>query len=118
MFLCLDALDPKKSTGSDNIAARDIKGVSPGIFNVLCNNINTSIVTGKFPCSWKEAKVIPIHKGGSNENMHNYHQISILPIASKLLERHIHIHLYRYFSRNNFLCENQVSELIILVAPV
>ena len=107
VILYLDALDPKKSTGSDNIAARDLKGVSPGIVNVLCNIINTSIVTGKFPCSWKEAKVIPIHKGGSSENMDNYRPISILPIASKLLERHVHSHLYRYFSRNNLLCENQ-----------
>ena len=39
--------------------------------------------------------------------MDNYRPISILPVASKILERHVHNHLYEYITQNNLLFDNQ-----------
>ena len=49
---------------------------------------------------WKIAKVIPIHKGGSRDDMSNYRPISILPITSKILERSVHEQLLKYLEEN------------------
>ncbi len=38
----------------------------------------------------------PIYKSGDNEDTYNYRPISILPIVSKILERHVHDLLYKY----------------------
>ena len=35
--------------------------------------------------------------------MNDYRPISVLPILSKTLERHVHIHVYEYLLRNNLL---------------
>ena len=39
--------------------------------------------------------------------MGNFLPISILPVASKILERHVHNHFYEYITQNNLLCDNQ-----------
>ena len=84
-----------KAVGTDNIAAQLLRNLCPSIVQPLCNIVNNSIEQGVFPSLWKEARVIPLHKGGShNNNMDNYHPISVLPVASKILKRHVHSHLY------------------------
>ena len=114
--LYLEDLDPKKAAGIDNIGARDLKGVKPGIVKHLCNIVNTSIECGTFPKPWKEAKVTPLHKGGSKENMDNYRPISLLSTASKIFERHVLKYLYNFFCDNNLLCDNQSGFRGIILA--
>ena len=52
--------------------------------------INCAFRTGEFPSLLKEAYVIPIHKGGANDDINNYRPISILPTFSKVFERAMH----------------------------
>ena len=57
-----------------------------------------------FPSAWKLAKVIPIYKGkGSKSDMINYRPISLLPLLSKIFERHIHTAMYNHLNGNNLL---------------
>ena len=49
--------------------------------------VNKSITSGKFPRVWKEAKVEPLYKAGSKEDVNNHRPISILPTLSKLIEK-------------------------------
>ena len=56
--------------------------------------INISLHTGVFPDVLKEARIIPIHKGGPSEDPSNYRPISILPIVSKVIEKHVTKHLF------------------------
>ena len=42
-----------------------------------------------FPRDWKLARVVPIPKPGAKSNPANYRPISLLPIVSKVLERHV-----------------------------
>ena len=70
----------------------------------ICNCI---IKTGRFPDTWKVARVTPIHKKDSRDDISNYRPISILPIASKILEKHVSIHLYEYMTSYNLLHQKQ-----------
>ena len=87
------------------------------IYN-LCINKNT------FPQVFKEAKVIPLFKSGDKSDPSNFRPISILPILSKPLEKHINEHVMKHFLVNdlfyqkrsgfrpNHSCHTALTELI------
>ena len=73
----------------------------------LLQIINISLHTGVFPDVLKEARVFPIHKGGPSEDQSNYRPISILPIVSKVFEKHVTKHLFAYLNKYKLLHEAQ-----------
>ena len=97
----LQALDVKKSSGADGISALMLKRTAPAIASSLKELFNLSISTGKFPSDWKFARVVPIPKAGARDNPANYRPISLLPIISKILERHILTAMRIYLSENS-----------------
>ena len=52
-------------------------------------------------------KVIPIHKGGSTEDVNNFRPISLLSVFDKIMEKLVHKRLYEYLELNNLLFEKQ-----------
>ena len=68
---------------------------------------NSSIDSNCFPDKWKEAKVSPLHKNGPIEEINNYRPISILPVLSKVLEKHVSDSLTLYLNENNLLHKTQ-----------
>ena len=66
-----------------------------------------SLRNGMFPDSLKLAKIHPIHKGGTKSDPANYRPISILPVASKLIEKHVTKHLFGYLNKYNLLNKSQ-----------
>ena len=61
-----------------------------------------------FPSAWKVAKVTLVFKGnGSRSDRNNYRPISVLPILSKLLEKHICDHLCDFLTSNGILYKLQ-----------
>ena len=64
VILTIKHLNSTKSFGSDNISLRFIKDSLFVTVFYLTHIINTSIVTGIFPDTWKHAVVIPLHKNG------------------------------------------------------
>ena len=52
-------------------------------------------------------RVFPIHKGGPSEDPSNYRPISILPIVSKVIEKHVTKHLFAYLNKYKLLHEAQ-----------
>ena len=50
------------------------------------------------PDKWKEGKVRPLYKNGPKDDTNNYRPISILPVISKMLEKHVHDSLMTYLS--------------------
>ena len=61
--------------------------------------INISLHTGVFPDVLKEVSVFPIHNGGPSEDPLNYRPISVLPISSKVTEKHVTKHLFAYLNK-------------------
>ena len=65
-----------------------------------------SFSKGIFPDKLKIVKVIPLHKGGSTQDLNNFRPISLLSIFDKIIEKIIHKRLY-HFLEHNILFENQ-----------
>ena len=66
------SLDDKKSSGPSSIPIKLLKIAAPYVIIPLCDIINHSFITGVFPNAIKIAKVVPIHKSGSTQDVNNY----------------------------------------------
>ena len=101
-FLCADsevcemlaALDVTKSSGPDGISPRMLKSTAPCIAPSLTRLFNLSISAGIIPSSWKKSVVVLIPKCQQLSSPCNYHPVSLLPIVSKILERHIYMLIF------------------------
>ena len=101
------SLKSGKAEGLDRIPTRLLKHSADIVVKPVTFIINTSLRTAKVPCDWKSARVIPLFKKGKADEMGNYHPISILPVLSKVLERAVHIQMYRYLQQNKILSPYQ-----------
>ena len=86
-----------------------LKLASDVLLPTLLQMTNISIHTGVFPDVLKEARIIPIHKGGPSEDPSNYRPISILPLVSKVIENHVTKHLFTYLNKYKLLHEAQLG---------
>ena len=96
-----------KSTGPSSIPLRMLSIIPDLIILPLAHIIKMSIVTGVYPDLLKIVKVIPIHKGGSSQDINNYRPISLLSIFHKIMEKMIHKKLYNFLEEHNILYHNQ-----------
>ena len=69
--------------------------------------VNKSLITGKFPCSLKEAKVKPLFKTGAKDDKNTYRPISILLLVSKLIEKWVESQFSKYLNEYNLLHQSQ-----------
>ena len=97
----------KKGTGAHDIQALFPKSAATPLSDSIVKICNFSIRSGVFPHMWKHAKVVPLHKKKSQDDVNNYRPISILPIAPKILEKHVSVHWYKYLSSHNLLNKRQ-----------
>ena len=86
----LNSLDSKKATGCDELPLRFLKACPAEMGKLVATIINQSILTCKFPDSWKCAIVTPVQKSRDNCELTNFRPISVLPVFSKILERVVH----------------------------
>ena len=100
-------MDINKATGTDMIGPRLLKLAAPYIADEVTFICNHSISNSVFPTKWKEAKVTPLHKSGPHEDVNNYRLISILPILSKVLEKHVHDSLSEFLQEFSLLHKTQ-----------
>ena len=82
-------ISSNKASGYDGLSVRVLKKIAPVFANPLRKLLYLSISTNSFPNHWKKAKVTPLHKGGARNDINNYRPISVLPVLSKILERHV-----------------------------
>ena len=75
------SLDTSKSNGPDGLSAL--------------------IQSGTVPEAWKISSVVPIPKGNKPASVSNYRPLSLLPIVSKLLEKHIYKLISSHLDVNN-----------------
>ena len=96
-----------KSTGPTSIPLKLLTLIPDLIIVPFAYIINMSLQTGEYPDLLKMVKVIPIHKGGSSQDVNNYRPISLLSIFDKLIEKLMHKRLYSFLEKNNILFRNQ-----------
>ena len=95
----LKDLDLSKATGTDDIGPRLLKLSASFISESITYICNKSIQNSEFPSKWKEGKVTPLFTNGTKEDVNNYRPISILPILSKIIEKHVHDSLMDFFKK-------------------
>ena len=103
----LKQLKRQKATGVDDLPPGLLKDISKYIADPLCHIINLSIRTATIPTKWKIAKLIPIYKSGSVKLPENFRPISVLPVLSKLLEKHIHRKYMDFLEEERLLSDCQ-----------
>ena len=87
----------------DKIPSKLLKDCASEISSPLTHIINLSLKTSTVPSDWKIAKVIPLFKSGSANDVDNYRPISILPVISKIQEKLVHHQLMDYLEKNKLL---------------
>ena len=93
------ALDTTKASGADGISASMLWETALSIAPAVTKLFNISLTLGKLPAEWKHALITPIPKSTEMAAVSNYRPISLLPLLSKVLERHVHSLLLKH------LCE-------------
>ena len=88
-----------------------IKSALPFMTKLIMHTFNVILDTGKFPESWKEGIVIPLHKIGSQIDPNNYRGIALSSCLGKLF---CHVLNYRIISEletRSFLKHKQAGFL-------
>ena len=96
----IEGLDKKKAMGPEQIPVHLIKLALPYIVEPLTYLYNLCIGQNTFPSSLKIAKVIPLPKSKDLSDPNNFRPISLLPILTKPLEKHVQKHLLSYMESN------------------
>ena len=96
-----------KSSGPSSIPLKMLSAIPDLIILPLAHITNMSLITGVYPDLLKIAKVIPIHKCGSTQDINNYRPISLLSIFDKIIEKLLHKRLYNFLEEHNILFHNQ-----------
>ena len=68
---------------------------------------NQSLRIGIVSSAWKYFNVTPVHTGGDKSNSGNFHPISVVPVAAKVLERLIANQLHSYLESRHLLHDHQ-----------
>ena len=68
----IDGLHHSKSSGLDRILNEFIISAKNVLCKYLCTLFNTSFMSGHFPQSWVDGRIIPLHRKGSINNANKY----------------------------------------------
>jgi retron-type reverse transcriptase len=96
-----------KATGIDGLSVKLLKLTFNHVGRILHFIFNQSISSGTFVDAWKRARVVPLYKAGDENLVNNYRPVSILPIVSKIIERHVFNFFYEYLSTNKLVTDSQ-----------
>ena len=99
-------LDPNKVHGHDKMSIRMIKICSTSICKPLRLIFNHCIDSGIYPCEWKKANVVPIHKKGDKQTFKKLSSSALLPICGKIFERLIYNDMFGFFLDKRLISAN------------
>jgi len=102
-----DKIKNKNSLDYHNMNLKIIKSVMNLIISPLTKLFNFSIRDSVFPKTLKVAKVVPVFKKGSTDELTNYCPISIIPTLSKLLEKALSNRISNFFESHKLFTECQ-----------
>jgi hypothetical protein len=113
----ISKLNHGKATGLYSIPVKILKIIKYVISKPLEILFNISFSLGEVPSSFKIAKIIPVHKGGSQSCLNNYRPISLLSIFNKLLEKLMYNRLIDFLDKRNMLYKKQLvfAPIILLI---
>jgi hypothetical protein len=93
----------------DGISVKLLKLTSDAIVDILTCVLNFSIETNNFENDWKRVKISPIFKTRDEHMVNNYRPVSVLPIISKIIEKHVFNSFDEYLSENHLIITSSQS---------
>ena len=97
-------LKGKKSSGLDWICGYSLKMAALDLVPELKHLVNLSLRSGNYYSKWKHTKILPAFKNkGSKFDAEFYRPLANISEVSKLVEKAVHIQLYRYLSDNDLI---------------
>lgn len=102
-----NAIKKQNSSGVDNLSLKIFKNLPEEALMALVTCINDSFVAGEFPDCLKLAVVVPIFKGGDDQDPSNYRPISLLTTLSKIIEKIVKIRLVEYLRTKDIITPEQ-----------
>ena len=122
VMLCLKNINPRKSTGFDNIPGKLIRLAHRELAVPITNLINVSMTQSVFPDIYKCAEVSPIFKKTDSLCRGNYRPVSVLTCLSKICETIYNDQLYDHFVnifdkllsafRKGYSCQSLLIKLV------
>ena len=97
------SLDTSKAAGIDQIPAKFLRDSAEVLALPLGNIINLSRKLSTFPEECKIGKLKPIFKKGARTDPKNYRSISLLPLASKVIEQSIHFQIEDFLNKKKLI---------------
>ena len=98
VFQQLFKIDTSKAPGIDGISVKVLQCCAGSLTPVVHHLFNLYIDQSSLPNEWHTHLIIPIHKFGPKEDIHNYRPVSLLCILLKVLERLIYNELIPFLS--------------------
>ena len=98
----IQRLPGKHSSRPDGISYIMLKLSLPAIVGTLVRLFNISLRLGEVPEKWKDAVVIPLHKGGKKPSKDplSYRPISLTSCVARVLEKALNIQIIKYLEVN------------------
>lgn len=103
IYKLMSELNINKAPGIDNIPVKYFKDSAKVTAPLIAYIINLSIQQGEVPLDFKSARVVPLHKKSCKSDMTDYRPVSILCVASKIMERVIYNQIENYIVKNCIL---------------
>ena len=100
-------LNPNKASGPDGVESRFLKECAVELAPILHEIYRKSLDEASVPPQWKEANIVPIHKGGSKEVMGNFRPVALTSIISKDFERIFCSAIMSFLMTNGLITEQQ-----------
>lgn len=107
VYKVLLGLDANSAMGPDNVHPRLLKSCAEELTVPLTIIFNLSIATGSLPSRWLESLVMPLFKGKSRLDPHNYRPVSLTSVCCKVLERIVVARLMAYLESYGILSDRQ-----------
>ena len=99
----LQTLDVTKATGHDGLPCVVLKLCAAVLSSSLATIFNTSLTASTMPLLFKKANISPLFKHGDPSLPSNYRPISLLPVVSRVLEKHVQSQLSQFLESQSLL---------------
>ena len=90
VFRVLRSLDVSKAMGCDGISSKLLKHCALALYQPFYHLFSLSVSQSYLPFEWRTHLIKPIFKSGDKNSVMNYRPISLLSVASKVLEKLVH----------------------------
>ena len=104
---CLQAINPNKACGPDEIPARIYHDYAHELAPMLRCIYQQSYNEGQVPDDWKSATVCAVHKKGATSDAKNYRPISLTVLACKFMEHICASHINKFLANTHILNSKQ-----------